>query len=195
MKYFLLSVLIALPCIALAQASDNPVSTDGASKVDVTFSGGYETVGVDRGRPVILIASALNVPPEVFREAFSHVYPAPAGQQPEEGQVRLNKQALMTALGPYGVTDDRLNEVSNYYRYNRSKGEMWRNSPAKAYATVVNGVVTGITITDPGSGYSSPPMVTVAGLLNANLTASLSFGTDFDKNGSIKEIKIDSKPL
>ena len=183
--------LSVLPCLALAQTATAPAQGT-ETKVDVTFSGGHETVGEDRGRPVILIAAALNVPPPVFRDAFSHVKPAPAGQQPQEAQVRLNKQALLEALGPLGVTDERLNEVSNYYRYNRCRGEMWRNTPAKAYATVRNGVVTSITITDPGSGYSSPPTVTIEGMTSVTFTATLSFGTEFAKNGSIKEIKIGS---
>jgi hypothetical protein len=165
---------------------------DGDTKVDVTFSGGHETVGEDRGRPVILIAAALNVPDQVFRDAFKKVKPAPAGEQPQEAQVRLNKQALMEALAPYGVTDDRLNEVSNYYRYRRSAGEIWRNTPAKAYATVRNGGVISVTITDAGSGYSSPPIMSVPGMTTVNLSATLSFGTDFARNGAIKEIKAGS---
>src|SRR5271170_7066058 len=143
MKLCLASLLASLPCLVLAQSAPNPADApsapDAGAKVALTFSGGYETVGVDRGRPVVLIAAALNVPPEVFRKAFSNVKPAPAGQQPEPAQVVKNKQALMSSLGPYGVTDDRLNEVSNYYRYSRSKGEMWRTTPAEAYATVNNG--------------------------------------------------------
>ena len=191
MQLFVTAFLSVLPCVAVAQTATAP--TQGAeTKVDVTFSGGHDTVGEDRGRPVILIAAALNVPAQVFRDAFKNVKPAPAGEQPQEAQVRLNKQALMEALGPLGVTDDRLNEVSNYYRYRRSAGEMWRNTPAKAFATVRNGVVTGITITDAGSGYSSPPAVTIEGMANVSLTAMLFFGTDLTKNGSIEEIKIGS---
>jgi hypothetical protein len=90
---------------------------------------------------------------------------------------------------PYGVTDDRLNAVSNYYRYRRGAGKMWRNSPAKAYAIVRNGLVTSVTITDAGSGYSSPPVMSLPGMTAVNLSATLSFGTDFARNGSIKEIK------
>jgi hypothetical protein len=156
----------------------------------VTFTGGYETDPVDHGRPVVLIAAALKVPSEVFRKAFSNVKPAGPGQEPEPAQVRLNKQTLMRSLGPYGITDERLNEVSNYYRYSSSKGEMWRNTPATAYATVRDGVVTGFTMTNPGSGYSSPPKISVAGMPDVAATATLSFGTDFKTNGSIKEITL-----
>lgn len=48
----------------------------GVTRMPVVFSGGHETVGVDHGRPVVLIAAALGVKDEVFREAFSHVHPA-----------------------------------------------------------------------------------------------------------------------
>jgi hypothetical protein len=40
------------------------------AKVPVTFSGGHETDPQDRGRPVVLVAGALGVKPEVFRKAF-----------------------------------------------------------------------------------------------------------------------------
>ncbi len=191
MKIFFSVFLLSLPCLAWAQSGGN-APQNGISQVPLVFSGGYETEGKDRGRPVILIAAALNVSPEVFRKAFSNVKPAPAGQQPDPAQVVLNKQTLMQSLGPYGVTDDRLNTVSNFYRYSRSRGEMWRHTPAEAYATVENGAVTGITITNAGAGYSSPPKVSVPGLSNVVLTATLSFGTDLDTNGSIKKIEVGS---
>lgn len=185
------AVLLAFSTIALAAvAGAQSTNPSGAKTVPVTFSGGYETVPVDHGRPVILIASALNVAPEVFRDAFSHVKPAGPGQEPEEHQVRQNKHELMQRLEPLGVTDQRLNEVSNYYRYNHSKGEIWRNTPATAEATVENGRVTGIKITNPGSGYSSTPTVSVPGVTNVKATVTLNYGTDFATNGSIKEIKL-----
>jgi hypothetical protein len=186
-KFLIASLLASFPTLALAQTSTSPAPD---SKVDVIFTGGHETVGADRGRPVILIAAALKVPDQVFRDAFKGVRPAQTGSGPTDAEARANKQVLMAALGPYGVTDDRLNEVSNYYRYRRSAGEMWRNTPAKAFATVHNGVVMSITITDAGSGYSSAPTVTLAGMTDVHLTATLAFGTDFAKNGLIKDIKI-----
>jgi hypothetical protein len=181
--------LAFLLCNANAQTSSSTTPALSGTAA-VTFSGGYETEGRDRGRPVILIAAALNVPADVFRETFTHVKPAGPGQEPQEAQVRLNKQALMAGLSPYGVTDDRLNEVSNYYRYNRSKGEMWRTTPATAYATIQNGVVTGFIVTNPGSGYSSPPSVSIPGMPGLKVTVTLSYDTDFKKNGAIKEIKL-----
>jgi hypothetical protein len=184
---FLLSVMMAaLPATASAQAT-----TGGDTHVDLTISGGHDTVGEDRGRPVILIAAALKIPDQVFRDAFKGVHPSgPNSGGPSEAEARSNKQVLMDALGPYGVTNDRLNEVSNYYRYRRSAGEMWKNTPAKAYAVVHSGTVTSVVITDPGAGYSSPPTIAVPGLADVKLAPTLSYGTDLATNGSIKEIKI-----
>ena len=73
----------------------------------------------------------------------------------------------MAALAPYGVTNERLDTVSNYYRYVRSRGELWPTQPAAAYALVRRGVVTGYVVTSGGSGYSSPPIVTVPGMTGA----------------------------
>ena len=160
------------------------------SRVPVVFTGGYETDPQDHGRPVVLIAAALGVPTEAFREAFRHVKPAPAGTEPQPDQVRQNKAALLQALGRYGVTNDRLDEVSNYYRYNRSRGEMWRNTPAAAFATVRNGVVTGFTITNPGSGYSSVPQVSVPGVSGLRATVTLSFSKEFRRNGAIGAVAL-----
>src|SRR5690242_9418425 len=84
------------------------VSAVPDGEIHVLISGGHETNPVDHGRPVILIASMLGVPQEVFREAFSGVSPAGAGQEPNPIQVRLNKSALLDVLGPYGVTNDQL---------------------------------------------------------------------------------------
>ena len=186
MSWRLIFLLLGLPCQGLAQPAPG-----SATKVAVAFSGGHATDGQDRGRPVVLIAAALNVPTEVFREAFSHVHPAPAGQQPEPGQARENKDALLHSLGSYGITNDRLDTVSNYYRYNRSAGEMWRHTSAAAYATVRDGTVTEITLTNSGSGYSSVPNVSLPGTPHVHFKVTLLFSTDFDKNGSIREIKID----
>lgn len=167
-----------------------PAANSDITQVSVIFTGGHDADPRDRGRPVVLIAAALKVPPEVFREAFTHVKPAPAGEQPEPDQVRKNKEALMNALAPYGVTNDRLDEVSNYYRYNRSRGEMWRTTDATAVATISHGVVTGFTVTNPGSGYSSSPAISLKDMPDAKASASLAFSTEFDKNGAIKEITL-----
>ncbi len=162
--------------------------------MEVTFTGGHETDPRDHGRPDVLIAAALGVPTEVFREAFSHVTPAAGGREPEPEQVRRNKQALLQALGPYGIGNDRIDEVSNYYRYSRGRGEeLWRTTPAAAYATVRDGVIVGFTITNPGSGYSSAPLVSIAGMPGVKISAKLAFGKEFNRNGSIALLSISTE--
>jgi hypothetical protein len=156
----------------------------------VTIRGGYDTDVRDGGRPVVLIAAALNVPSDVFREAFSHVKPAPAGQEPDPAQVKLNKEALLRVLGSYGVTNDSLDKVSNYYRFNGSAGEVWPRTPAAAVAIITDGKITGIKITNPGSGYSSTPMVSISGVEGITAAAVVSYTTDFNTNGSITSITL-----
>jgi hypothetical protein len=187
MRLLLLAFLAALPFLIPAQTPDQKTT---ATQIPLVITGGHETLGPDRGRPVILIANALNVPPEVFREAFTHVHPAGPGQQPQPDQVRQNKAALMQALGPLGVTDDRLNQVSNYYRYRRDQGQLWPVTQATAVATASNSGITKITITNPGSGYTTPPDISVPGFPDVHLVATLSFSTDFPKNGSLQKITI-----
>lgn len=184
----------------LAACGSRPVSNVGSTnavvqqtvsngEVQVVISGGHDTDPRDGGRPVVLIASALGVPPEVFREAFSHVHPAGAGWEPNPIQVRLNKKALLSVLGPYGIKNDRLDTVSNYYRFNGSAGETWPQVQATAKAVVTNGVVTGFTIINPGSGYTSPPVIALVNS-DAKATAELSFTTDFSTNGSLAAITL-----
>ena len=160
------------------------------SQIALVFSGGHDTVPEDRGRPVILVAGALGVPPQVFRDAFRQVRPARAGTEPEPGQVRQNKAALMAALRPYGVTNERLDTVSNYYRYVRSRNESWPAKPAVGYAVVQNGAVLAYVITSGGSGYSSPPQVSISGLPGAFGTAQIAFGPVFEKNGSVTSVSV-----
>lgn len=159
------------------------------TKVAVTFSDGHETDRRDGGRPVVLIAAALGVKTEVFREAFSGVTPARNGR-PTGEQARANKQALMKVLKPHGITNDRLDEVSDYYRYRPQNGELWKHTSAKAHAIVENGQVKKIVVTEPGSGYSSEPHVVIDGMTELKLKASIKFDTDLKKNGSIRSIEI-----
>ncbi|BCM89485.1 hypothetical protein IAD21_01331 [Abditibacteriota bacterium] len=175
-------------CSQTTQANPN-----SPNRVQVTFSGGHDTDNRDGGRPVVLIAAALGVPEEVFREAFSHVHPADPGRGPTGDEARANKRALMQALAPYGVTNERLDEVSNYYRYNRSRGEMWPTTDAVAYALVKNGKITGFDITTPGSGYSSLPLVSIPGFQTVP-SVTLAGSKDFEANGSVARITLpDSK--
>lgn len=162
------------------------------TKVSVSFSGGHDTDPKDHGRPVVLIAAALGVKTEVFREAFSGVTPARNGK-PSGEEARRNKEALMKVLKPHGITNERLDEVSDYYRYQPQKGDLWKNTPAKAHAIVVDGKIKEIVVTEPGSGYSTPPTATVKGLEKVPLKVSLKFGKDLKKNGSIGTIEV-AKP-
>jgi hypothetical protein len=181
-------ILFTLTLITIGGASAQTAQNTPTTRVPVVFSGGHETDPRDRGRPVVLIAAALKVPPEVFRAAFSQVHPAPAGMEPDEQRVRQNKDALLGALSRYGVTNDRLDEVSNYYRYVRSRGELWPTKPAVAYALVRGGNVTSFSVTSGGAGYSSAPAVTVPNIPGATGKAQLSFSTDLDQNGALSSI-------
>ena len=177
--------------LALLLAGCAPVATPHASPVaepvetiTVSITGGLETDPVDGGRPVVLIAAALGVPTEVFREAFSGVTPAGAGNDVSDERAQQNKAALLAVLGPYGITNEQLDAASNFYRYNGSAGEIWPNEPATA--TFSNGVVT---ITNAGYGYSSPPTITLSNGQTA--TATLAYGLDTATNGSIASITLD----
>lgn len=157
-------------------------------KVKVTFSGGHEIGRNDFGRPVVLIAAALGVEPDVFRKAFSGVKPA-RGRGPTREVARKNKVALMKVLAPHHVTNDRLDEVSDYYRFRPERGELWPTTDAQGYALVENGKIKRIVITRPGSGYSSPPVVRVEGFGNQKFDVSLGLGKDLKKNGSIAAVE------
>jgi hypothetical protein len=181
-----LAVLACTVFIPTARAAE-PDET----RVPLTITGGHDTDPRDRGRPVVLIAAALKVPDQVFRDTFSHVRPAPAGQQPDPEQVRNNKAALMDGLGKYGVNNERLDEVSNYYRYRpNNRGDIWRHKDAAGYAVVKDGKVTEVVITEPGAGYTSAPTVTVDGMKDVKLKVTVAYGTELEKNGSLNEIKL-----
>src|SRR3954447_9310827 len=120
------------------------------TKVPLAFSGGHEIGPNDYGRPVALLAAGLGVKPEVFRKAFSGVTPSRGGP-PSGALARRNKSALLKVLGPHGVTNERLDEVSNYYRFRRQQGELWPTTPAEAYAIVDDGKIQQIVVTNPGS--------------------------------------------
>lgn len=159
------------------------------TKIPIVFSGGHETDRRDGGRPVVLVAAGLGVSPELFREAFRGVTPARGGP-PSRAQAQRNKRALLKVLGPHGVTNERLDEVSDYYRYRPERGELWRCRPARAQAIVKDGRVTRIEITEAGAGYSSPPKATVQGFEKTPLEVKLHFDKDVETNGSITAIEI-----
>jgi hypothetical protein len=180
-----------LCCVGGAARAEPKQLPEGVTRVPVVFSGGHETERVDHGRPVVLIAAALGVKPEVFREAFSHVHPAgPGSGGPTDAEARKNKAALMQALGPYGVTDERLNAVSNFYRYPPGRGNVWRNTPATANALVKDGVVIGYEITAGGAGYTTPPTVSVPNITGAMAKVEISFGKEMETNGAVSAITV-----
>ena len=180
MKMHVASALIALAAFGgIARAEDAPV----------TFTGGHDIGKDDHGRPCVLIAAALGVKTEVFREAFSGVTPAKGGK-PSDDEARKNKEALLKVLKPHGVTNERLDEVSNYYRFKPQDGALWKNTDAKAHAVVEGGKVVKVVIDEAGAGYSTPPKVTVKGFEKVEFVVTLHFDKDMAKNGSIKSIEV-----
>jgi hypothetical protein len=160
-------------------------------KLAVKFSGGHEIGDDDFGRPIVLMAAGLGVKPEVFRQAFSGVTPA-RGRGPTGEEARRNKQALMRVLTPHGVTNERMDEVADYYRFRPERDELWPTTPAKAHAVVAGGQIQRIVVTEPGSGYCSPPEVTVEGFGKSGvaLKAKLGLSKELKKNGSIAAVEI-----
>ena len=180
-----LAVVFMLALVGAAHSSGT-----GDTKTPVTFSGGHDTEPKDRGRPVALIAAALGVKAEVFRDAFSGVKPAKDGK-PSKEEAQRNKEALMKVLKPHGVTNERLDEVSDYYRYKPGKGNLWKTTPAKAYAVLEDGKVKRIVVTDPGSGFSTAPKAIVQGMEKIGLKVTIQFSKEFTKNGSINSIDVE----
>ncbi len=174
--------------VPLALLAATGPSSAAHIRAKVTFSGGHEIGKGDFGRPVALIAAGLGVKPDVFRQAFSGVTPA-RGRGPTGVEARKNKAALMSVLAPYHVTNERLDEVSNYYRFRPQDGELWPTTEAKAYALVNQGKIKRIVITNRGSGYCSPPKVTVEGFPDQQFEATLGFSKDLRKNGTIAAVK------
>jgi hypothetical protein len=159
------------------------------TRIPVTFSGGHDLGKNDYGRPITLMAAALGVKPDEFRQAFSGVKPA-HGRGPTGAEARGNKEALMKVLQPLGVTNERMDEVANYYRFRPQNGELWPAKPAKAYAVVEGDKIKKVVVTDPGSGYCSPPKVTVKGFENVLFEAKLKLVTDLKKNGGVEGVEL-----
>ena len=155
----------------------------------VIFEGGHRTDHRDGGRPVALIAAALDVTPDVFRQAFANVQPAHAGP-PSAFRAQANKRVLMAALSPWGVTNDRLDQVSNYYRYRPQQGETWPHEPARARAVVEDGQITGIELLAAGHGYLSAPRVTIVGFEDVRVDVQIGFSRQFELNGRVASLQI-----
>lgn len=169
-----------------------PLENQEASDVketSVVISGGHDTNPVDMGRPVSLIAGALNVPDEVFREAFSHVTPEDQGHlNPDTAQ--RNKAELLPRLEPYGVTNERLDEVTNYYRYPPQSTEIWPTEEANIIAKIQDGNIIGFDVIDGGAGYSSVPTVSVEGFGNVDVNIQVNYTQNFSTNGSIQSVTL-----
>jgi len=166
--------MLLVPIVAHADQKEVPLS----------FSGGHDIGKDDYGRPINLIAAGLGVKPEEFRKAFSGVTPA-KGRRPTREEERRNKEAMMRVLAPLGVTNERLDEVANYYRFRPEDGELWPTKPAKGYALLDDGKVKKLVISDPGAGYNTPPIVTIDNMESVRLKATLSFDKDLGKNGAV----------
>ena len=180
-------MITALAITAVAVVAQSPKASSVNS---VTITGGFETDPRDHGRPVVLIASMLGVTPDVFREAFSGVTPTKVGS-PTGDEARTNKKALLKVLAPYGITNEKLDEVSNYYRYKGSLGQTWPQTKAAATAVLVDGKLTGINITNVGAGYTSVPKVVIrSGNVMYTGVATVVYTDDFKSNGSIGSISL-----
>jgi len=176
---------------ALLLATERPApAAAGPRSIPVRITGGHATDPRDGGRPVVLVAAALGVPTEVFREAFSHVTPAAAGEEPDPAQVTRNKAALLAVLAPYGVTNETLDAASDHYRFNGAAGQTWPRVAARARAVVRHGRVVAVRLLSGGSGYTSAPRVTVPGHPDARISATLAFGTDTTTNGTIGKLAL-----
>jgi hypothetical protein len=193
MRHSWILALIGLGTLAFAGDRFAGAEPAAENEVPLDFSGGHEIAKGDYGRPVPLIAAALEVQPDEFRKAFSGVTPA-KGRGPSGDEARKNKSALMKVLKPLGVTNDRLDEVSNYYRFRPQNGELWKTSAAKGYAVVEDGKVKKVVITEAGSGYCSTPKVAIRGMDEVSLKITLHFDRELKKNGSVEKIEVAERP-
>lgn len=159
-------------------------------KGDVLFQDGFVTEEQDQGRPVRLIAAALGVESQAFRDAFRGVKPVHGMLGPSSSRAKENKEVLLDALGPFGITNERLDEVSDFYRYSPGHGNLWKHNPARATAIVSDGKITGFKIIDAGSGYLSDPTIIIVGYEAIKVKATLRFSKDFTLNGSIESLNI-----
>lgn len=97
----------------------------------------------------------------------------------------------MKVLETLGVTNQRLDEVSNYYRYQPQRGQLWNTTPAKVHAVVEAGKVKRIVVTDPGSGFSSPPKATITGMEQVGLKVTIQFSKELKANESISAVEVE----
>ncbi len=158
----------------------------------MSFSGGHDIGPNDLGRPIVLIAAGLELPPEAFHKAFIGVTSSRSGP-PSNDEARRNKSALMKVLKPHGITNQRSDVVSNHYRFRRDLGALWPTTAAEANAVVEDGQVKQVIVTNPGSGYCNLPKALVQGRESISLNVTLRFVKDLKTNGAISSIEI-AKP-
>jgi hypothetical protein len=182
-----IQLALVAPLLLLTACGGSP--DPAQQQVAVVFTGGHDTDPRDNGRPVVLIAAALGVEPQVFREAFSGVRPAALGTTPGSEQVTANKAVLLAALSSYGITNARLDTVSNHYRYDASAGRLWPTESATAKAFVKDHRVVRVVVTSGGSGYTTTPVVSVPGYA-VDATVGLALGADLSTNGSVTSVAI-----
>ena len=137
-----------------------------------------------------MVAGGLGVAPEVFRDAFSGVRPVAPGKQPDQARAQQNKAVLLAALSPYGITNEQLDAVSDYYRYQPGTGVLWPIRSAVITATVQTGTVTSFEVTDGGAGYPSQPSISVPGAACGPVAVNLSYSRDLAKNGAIESVTL-----
>jgi hypothetical protein len=64
------------------------------------------------------------------------------------------------------------------------------DKPAEAKSIVKDGAVIAFEVVRGGSGYSSPPTVTVPGIKTGEVKVTLSYGKDLEKNVSVSAIAL-----
>ena len=171
---------------------DNAKAQAQATVSAVEIRNGHETDPRDGGRPIILIASALGVSEDVFRDAFSNVQPARGLLGPSNERVHENKRVLLDALRKHGVTNERLDEVSDYYRYRPGGNDIWRHREATIELIMAGGQVAGFQVSDGGAGYTSKPTIVVPGHPHLKPEVKLAFGKDLATNGRIESVTLGS---
>lgn len=155
----------------------------------ITISGGHETDDIDAGRPVFLIGSMLGITGEQFRDAFSYVTPEENGHLNDE-TAQANKVKLLAQLEPYGITNDEINRVTDYYRYYPGDTNIWPYAHVVLDATISNGAVTSFEVTSGGHGYTSNVTIVVDGYGNIPVNATISYTDSFETNGAIDTITV-----
>lgn len=188
-------VILLSAAIAFAQGSVMPTTSTKATRYSdiygntVILSGGYDTASDDGGRPVSLIAGALGIPDEVFRNAFSFVTPENMGHLNRE-TAQNNKAQLLSQLSPYGISNSSLDTVTNRYRYPPGSNAIWEHTPATIAAVIEDGTLVGFEILDGGNGYTSEPRIRVRGFGRIAVDVTLSYTSDFTKNGALTAITL-----